>query len=304
MGILKKKEMAHTPAVAALIVLCTPFCGASPHSSSPTTGCDCSSDRCTSPNPFGGADCWAGSRAEAFSCSAGSYYLTGSSTEHLGATYKQYTCCTGSHIHPSCYDTTMRRSTQDHTTKESCESEGYHWDEEDQKCHALDDTGNLIVGIVFFVILIACIAGIIGCICKCFNCGCFSGGQSTGVFPAQQGVAIQQPIQMGQQPVQMAQPYQTAQQPMQMAQQPMQKAQPYQVAQQPIQMAQQPIQMAQQPTQMAQPYQTAQQPMQMAQPYQVAQQPIQMAQQPMQMAQPYQTAQQPTQMGQPYQTAQ
>merc|ERR1712166_566694 len=272
MGILKKKEMAHTPAVAALIVLCTPFCGASPHSSSPTTGCDCSSDRCTSPNPFGGANCWAGGRAKAYSCSAGSYYLTGSSTEHLGATYKQYTCCTGSHIHPSCYDTTMRRSTQDHTTKESCESEGYHWDEEDQKCHALDDTGNLIVGIVFFVILIACIAGIIGCICKCFNCGCFSGGQSTGVLPAQQAVHIQQPIQMGQQPVQMAQPYQTAQQPVQMAQQPTQMAQPYQTAQQPMQMGQQPIQMAQQPTQMAQPYQKAQQPTQMAQ------QPVQMAQ--------------------------
>jgi len=179
----------------------------------------------------------------------------------------------------------MRRSAEDHTTKESCESEGYHWDEEDQKCNALDDTGNLIVGIVFFVILIACIAGIIGCICKCFNCGCFSGGQSTGVLPAQQAVHIQQPIQMGQQPVQMAQPYQTAQQPMQMAQQPVQMAQPYQTAQQPIQMAQQP-------TQMAQPYQVAQQPVQMAQPYQVAQQP-------MQMAQPYQTAQQPMPFDQP-----
>merc|ERR1712195_224009 len=303
MGILKKKEMAHTPAVAALIVLCTPFCGASPHSSSPTTGCDCSSDRCTSPNPFSGADCWAGSRAEAFSCSAGSYYLTGSSREHLGATYKQYTCCTGSHIHPSCYDTTMRRGAQDYTTKESCEREGNHWDEEDQRCNALDDTGNLIVGIIVFIILIACIAGIIGCICKCFNCGCFSGSQSTGVLPAQQVVSIQQPIQMGQQPVQMAQPYQTAQQPMQMAQQPTQMAQPYKTAQQPIQMAQQPVQMAQ-PYQVAQqPIQMAQQPTQMAQPYQVAQQPMQMAQQPMQMAQPHQVAQQPMQMAQPYQTA-
>ena len=251
-------------AVAALIVLCTPFCGALPYSS--TTDCDCSSDRCTSPDPFGGTDCWSGVRGEA-SCSAGSFYLTGSSTQHLGATYNQYTCCTGSDIQPSCYDTTMSmrrsRAASDYTDKRSCEEADKHWDEEDQKCNELDDTGNLIVGLIVFSAMIACVVGIIVSICKCFNCccfsggqsSCFSGGQSTGVLPAQQAVLqpVQQPIQMGQHPVQMTQPYQTAQQPIQLAQQPME-------------VAQQPIQMGQQPMQMAQPYQTVQQPMPFHQP--------------------------------------
>ncbi len=88
----------------------------------------------------------------------------------------------------------MRRTTaSDYTDKRSCEEADKHWDEEDQKCNELDDTGNMIVGIIVFLAMIACVVGIIVSICKCFNCCCFSGGQSTGVLPAQQ--AVLQPIQ-------------------------------------------------------------------------------------------------------------
>jgi surface protein len=54
----------------------------------------CSSTFCTSPNGSGGYDCWAGSRTEPCTCSAGAAKETGESMQHMGQTYYLYTCCT------------------------------------------------------------------------------------------------------------------------------------------------------------------------------------------------------------------
>ena len=54
----------------------------------------CSSTFCTSPNGLGGYDCWAGSRTEPCTCSAGAAKETGESMQHMGQTYYLYTCCT------------------------------------------------------------------------------------------------------------------------------------------------------------------------------------------------------------------
>ena len=53
----------------------------------------CSSTLCTSPNGWGGYDCWAGSPTEACTCSSGTAKATGETTEYMGQTYYLYTCC-------------------------------------------------------------------------------------------------------------------------------------------------------------------------------------------------------------------
>ena len=53
----------------------------------------CSSTLCTSPNGWGGYDCWAGSPTEACTCSSGTAKATGETTESMGQTYYLYTCC-------------------------------------------------------------------------------------------------------------------------------------------------------------------------------------------------------------------
>ena len=53
----------------------------------------CSSTLCTSPNGWGGYDCWAGSPTEPCTCSSGTAKATGETTEYMGQTYYLYTCC-------------------------------------------------------------------------------------------------------------------------------------------------------------------------------------------------------------------
>lgn len=55
----------------------------------------CSESWCTSPDEWGGHDCWAGSDAERCTCSQGEARLTLGETHYRGQTYYPYTCCHG-----------------------------------------------------------------------------------------------------------------------------------------------------------------------------------------------------------------
>ena len=75
-------------------------CSSGTAGSNSTAGTTCSSAWCTSPNGYGGHDCWAGrggvlDRGEPCTCSQGSARLTGETTVYRGDRIYKYTCCDG-----------------------------------------------------------------------------------------------------------------------------------------------------------------------------------------------------------------
>jgi len=107
------------------------------------TNTSCSQSYCTSPDPYGGTDCWAGSDVEACTCSRGTARETGSTEYYEGKRYYEYTCC-----------------------------ENGEYNENGDNCgdYNADDAGAAIIGVLFLVLLCGLGCGITGC---CYGCpGC------------------------------------------------------------------------------------------------------------------------------------
>jgi len=115
----------------------------------------CSQNWCTSPDPYGGNDCFAGSDVEACTCSRGTAKQTGVQTDYEGKRYFEYTCCDYGAVAVD-YDYGARGA------PEGDECGDYNPD---------GAVAGAIIGILFLLVVICGFAcSIIGC---CYGCpGC------------------------------------------------------------------------------------------------------------------------------------
>ena len=136
----------------------------------------CSEDYCTSPDPWGGHDCWAGSDVERCTCSRGSARMTGATTEY-DVRRQSRPHSRGSPIHLHTRTTrALRPPTRPPQGKQYYEYTCCPDDEftQGEECGDYDpgiDAGGVVFGILFMLLLLIGITcGILGC---CYGCpGC------------------------------------------------------------------------------------------------------------------------------------